>query len=974
MHPHTLASNRSGTRRRHRSPRLVAVATGLLVAAGAALPTPATAVNADHGQRVVSADPSNVTPHVMNGSVNAVTQIGNKIIAAGTFTSVSPASTFANTGDDLVRNRIFAFDATTGAIDPTFNPNLGGAVNSLDTDGTSIYAGGSFGSVGGNSAISRVVKLTSAGSVVGAFNAVPNRPVNEVVVRGSRLYIGGSFTSVRSGTTTTARSRLAMLDASTGAVSFGLNVPFEGVYDPALGGSTQIKRFDVSADGSRLIAVGNFATVGGLARVQVAMLDTSGPTATVAPWATTRYARANNNCSSRFDTFMRDVDFAPDGSWFAINTTGAFAGGSNSATLCDTTTRWETASTGNNPTWTNYTGGDTLYGVAITGSAVYVGGHQRWHNNSFQGDQAGPGAVARAGIAALDPVNGLPLSWNPGRTRGVGAQAFFATAQGLWVGSDTDSMGGERHARIAFFPVSSGTTVPTVASATLPNDLFLAGRTAGSADELLRRPVDATGAPTGSATAVNTVIDWSTLRGGFLVNGTLYYGLADGSFYRRSFDPATGAVGPQQTVNLYDDPDNGQRIPFAIANLTGTFFDSATHRIYYTVATDTRLFYRYFTPESQIVGAQTFVAESGGVNFNTVAGMTLADGRILYGSAADGFLRSVPFAGGRVTTGSPTTVSADGTWRYRTIFAGVGTTAVDEQPPTAAFTFGCAELTCTFDASGSNDPDGDDLQFAWSFGDGSSGAGVTASRTYQEGGTYNVTVTVTDSSGGVGTLTRSVEAGAAQQGEITAVGDSSVNRNATSFPVSVPAATLPGDAMILFLSENRSDSVVTGPGQGWSQLGPAVTDGTSKTTLWSRVAQDGDAGGPVSVSTNVTTKAAATLLVYRGTDPTSPIGAWAGAAKQGTSASHQTPSVTNTDAGAMRLSYVALKSSSITTLTGPPQDAVRDATTGTGGGRVLTLASDGDGPEPTGAQGGLVTQSDQTTGTGSTWTVMLRPG
>ena len=79
------------------------------------------------------------------------------------------------------------------------------------------------------------------------------------------------------------------------------------------------------------------------------------------------------------------------------------------------------------------------------------------------------------------------------------------------------------------------------------------------------------------------------------------------------------------------------------------FYDPATHRLYYTVSGDSRLFYRYFSPESEIVGAQTFQADAGGVNFATVAGMTLASGRILYGSSTDGALRSAPFSGGRVT-------------------------------------------------------------------------------------------------------------------------------------------------------------------------------------------------------------------------------------------------------------------------------------------------------------------------------------
>jgi hypothetical protein len=157
------------------------------------------------------------------------------------------------------------------------------------------------------------------------------------------------------------------------------------------------------------------------------------------------------------------------------------------------------------------------------------------------------------------------------------------------------------------------------------------------------------------------------VRGAFYLGGTVYYGRSDGALYKRTFNPTTGALGVERTVNLFDDPDTGERIPFAIANLTGMFYDPATHRIYYTVFGDARLLYRYFTPESEVVGAQTFTADSGGVSFANAAGMTLASGRILFGSSADGALRSAPFAGGRVT-GPASVVSADGTWRYRAIF------------------------------------------------------------------------------------------------------------------------------------------------------------------------------------------------------------------------------------------------------------------------------------------------------------------
>ena len=76
-----------------------------------------------------------------------------------------------------------------------------------------------------------------------------------------------------------------------------------------------------------------------------------------------------------------------------------------------------------------------------------------------------------------------------------------------------------------------------------------------------------------------------------------------------------------------------------------------------------------------------------------------------------------------------------------------GSTAPPNQPPTASFTFACVDLTCTFDASASSDPDGTIVTYAWDFGDGSpvdTSSGATANHIYALAGSYNVQLTVTD--------------------------------------------------------------------------------------------------------------------------------------------------------------------------------------------------------------------------------------
>ncbi|MFI1226331.1 MULTISPECIES: S8 family serine peptidase [unclassified Streptomyces] len=84
--------------------------------------------------------------------------------------------------------------------------------------------------------------------------------------------------------------------------------------------------------------------------------------------------------------------------------------------------------------------------------------------------------------------------------------------------------------------------------------------------------------------------------------------------------------------------------------------------------------------------------------------------------------------------------------------------------PVAAFTAQCSTTTpaCTFDASGSTDPDGDIASYAWDFGDGAKGEGAKPSHTYTKAGTYAVKLTVTDDSGESGTLTKQVTAGATE--------------------------------------------------------------------------------------------------------------------------------------------------------------------------------------------------------------------
>ncbi len=387
---------------------------------------------------VVSDNPVNYTPNVLDGTVYAIAVVGQTVVVGGNFTSVEDSAG----NNHYSRKNIFTYQLGTGAVN-SFTANLDGEVEALAVGpNNTIYVGGAFHNVNGVKQRGITQLNVTNGSRISAFTAaIGDGDVRTVEAAGGRVYIGGNFASVNG----TARKALARLDGTSGALDSKFNL---GISSPTAG-RTKVDDTALSPDGKTLIAIGAIQKAGGLSRAQLMMVDVSGTTAKVANWYTNFY---NVNCDKVFSTYVREVDFSPKGDYFVVVTTGRLA----KANLpCDTASRFETAGTGaHNPTWVNHTGGNSLFSVAVTGSAVYVGGHEQWLDNPQGNKTAGPGSVLRPGIGAINPTTGKALSWNPTRSRGVGVEALVATSSGLLVGSDTDKLGHEYHGRLGMFPTS----------------------------------------------------------------------------------------------------------------------------------------------------------------------------------------------------------------------------------------------------------------------------------------------------------------------------------------------------------------------------------------------------------------------------------------------------------------------------------------------------------------------------------------
>ena len=724
----------------------------------------------NHGKRLVSANaPASWTPHVLDGYVRTFAEVGNLIVAGGNFSTVAPS----NQSFQLQRTNIFAFQKGNGQISQTFNPTLNGEVFEIlpTGDGQTVWVVGGFSQVNGQTVRSIVKLNVNTGQRDTSFNAPAfNGRIHAIAHRGDRLYVAGRFTQVGS----QPRSLVAALDPDTGALLPDVSFEFS---EPRRNGTLSVVAMDVTPDGSKMVVIGNFTRVNGLPRYQIAVLDLTTTPASVANWRTNEYDDA---CSASFQTYMRDVDISPDGTYFVVVTTGAYSGG-YPTTLCDTAARWELSHVGENlqPTWVNYTGGDTLLSTAVTEHVAYLGGHQRWQNNPYRGDAAGPGAVEREGIAAVDTRSGALLSWNPGRDRGVGVYGMLATNDGLWIGSDTTRIGRWHfRARLAFMPLSSGSDMPIEYTGSLPGVVYSVGRDTGTSqqlDQLVRR--EFTGTEVTSSTTVPSSVPWRNIRGAFMVDGMLYTAWEESgqrTFRVHSFDGQS--LSDTEIIDIHGlntnvsgrSPSNVSNFAnYDIVNARGMFYDPATGRLYFNTPQNgtgnpPRLSYRQFSPESNVVGAVRYNGPGNlpGLNWDNVRSMFLV-GNHLYIADTNGNLTrwdwnskaGTPVAGTNVVVSGPT---IDGeNWRARDAFVYVGEGELPPNtPPTASATVSCDAGECVFDGTGSSDPDGSIVSYQWDFGDDTTpGTGATVTHTYQASGVYNASLTVTDDGGATDTIT-----------------------------------------------------------------------------------------------------------------------------------------------------------------------------------------------------------------------------
>lgn len=412
-----------------------------------------------------------------NGAVAVLAVSGSTVYAAASF-----ISGFTSIGGQP-RNEIAAIDATTGAV-TAWNPHpdapFGFArVEALTVSGSTVYAGGSFASIGGQTRNNLAAIDATTGDAT-AWDPRADRDVLALAVSGSTVYAGGDFTSIGG----LPRNNLAALDATTGAAT---------AWNPSGAGDSTIGNprggysvMTLAVSGSTVYAGGDFISLGGQPRNRVAALD-----------ATTGAATAwDPNADGGVGAL------AVSGSTVYVGASQSFGfkniGGQprNGIAAIDATTGAVTA-------WNPHP--DNLLAVnalVADGSTVYAGGYF-----------TSMGGQTRNNLAALDATTGAATAWNPDADGSVAALAVSGST--VYAGGYFSNIGGQTRYNLAALDATTGAATTwnpdvngsDISALAVNGSTVYAGGVFGYIGGQPRSGIAALDATTGAATDWNPILD-----------------------------------------------------------------------------------------------------------------------------------------------------------------------------------------------------------------------------------------------------------------------------------------------------------------------------------------------------------------------------------------------------------------------------------------------------------------------------------